>query len=321
MTKATVQPERDPEAAGGAGRLWLWLVLLAAGVIWGLSFSLAKIAVAGGAHPFGITLWQALLGALVLVTAHGVRRRAIARDANMIQLYLLCGVLGMVVPGILFFYAAARVSAGVLSITVTVVPILTFVLSAAFGLERVAVGRVIGVICGAAAVAVLVAPTESLPDRSAAPWVLIACAAAACYAGENLVIALRMPAGADPLTVACGMFLAASAMLAPVVLATDSFAALAWPLGAVEWAILGMAVVNTAAYAMFIYLVNHAGPVFASQVAYVVTLSGVLWGIAIFAERHSPWIWLSLALMMAGLALVTPRRRRRHAVRAAASPR
>jgi drug/metabolite transporter (DMT)-like permease len=30
---------------------------------------------------------------------------------------------------------------------------------------------------------------------------------------------------------------------------------------------------------------------------------------ALFGERHSSWIWLSLALMLAGLALVTPRKR------------
>ena len=53
---------------------------------------------------------------------------------------------------------------------------------------------------------------------------------------------------------------------------------------------------------------NRAGPVFASQTAYVVTLSGVLWGMAIFSEAHSLWIWLSLLLMMVGLTLVRPRK-------------
>ena len=66
-----------------------------------------------------------------------------------------------------------------------------------------------------------------------------------------------------------------------------------------------------AADSLYIYLIGQAGPVFASQVAYAVTLAGVLWGMALFGERHSPWIWLSLALMLAGLALVTPRKRER----------
>jgi drug/metabolite transporter (DMT)-like permease len=41
--------------------------------------------------------------------------------------------------------------------------------------------------------------------------------------------------------------------------------------------------------------------------AYVVTISGVLWGLFIFEEHHSLWIWGALAVMLMGLALVTPR--------------
>jgi drug/metabolite transporter (DMT)-like permease len=47
--------------------------------------------------------------------------------------------------------------------------------------------------------------------------------------------------------------------------------------------------------------------VFTSQVANLVTLCGVLWGMILFGERHSAWIWLSLATMMAGVFLVAPR--------------
>jgi len=55
-------------------------------------------------------------------------------------------------------------------------------------------------------------------------------------------------------------------------------------------------------------LVIFAGPVFASQTAYVVTLSGVLWGIMIFNDEHSLWVWLSLGVMMLALALVAPKK-------------
>jgi drug/metabolite transporter (DMT)-like permease len=302
---------------GLATPLWAWAVLLFLGVTWGLTFSLAKIATSEGAHPLGITLWEAFLGAAILGAVTLVRRRPVSTESWALQLYAICGLIGTVVPGVLFFYAASRVSAGVLSITVTVVPILTFVLSALFGLDRFGFLRVMGVLFGALAVVLLVAPEQSLANPGAnpgagpwaGPWVLAACAASACYAVENLVIALRMPGGADSFTVAFGMFLAATIMLAPVVAVTDSFVPLAWPWGPVEWSIVGMALASALAYSLYIYLIAQAGPVFASQVAYAVTLAGVLWGMALFGERHSSWIWLSLALMLAGLALVTPRKR------------
>ena len=64
------------------------------------------------------------------------------------------------------------------------------------------------------------------------------------------------------------------------------------------------------AYTGYIWLVGRAGAVFASQVAYVVTLGGVLLSALFLGERYSAWVWSALALMIAGLALVQPRRAR-----------
>ena len=43
------------------------------------------------------------------------------------------------------------------------------------------------------------------------------------------------------------------------------------------------------------------------KTANLVTLFGVLWGIVIFGEQNSMWVWLSLATMMLAIALVVPR--------------
>jgi drug/metabolite transporter (DMT)-like permease len=290
-------------------RLWFWLILFLMGVAWGLSFSLAKIAAEGGGHPLGITLWQAMLGALFLSAVTLGQGRVVSFKGNLPQLYVICALLGTVVPGVIFYAAARHVPAGVLSISVTLVPILTVFLAVILRVERLALSRVAGVLCGMAAVILLVGPEESLPSAAAVPWVLLACLASACYAVENLVIALRMPESANPFMVACGMHLVATVVLLPLVLATDSFVTLAWPWDRVAWSIVGLSALNAFAYSLFIYLVHQAGPVFASQVAYVVTLSGVIWGMAIFGEAHSAWVWLSLVVMLAGLAMVTPRRK------------
>ena len=64
--------------------------------------------------------------------------------------------------------------------------------------------------------------------------------------------------------------------------------------------------INTTAYLMFLELVRLAGPVFAGQVGYVVTVAGVFWGIVILDENHSGWIWGAIAIMFVGLAFVSP---------------
>jgi drug/metabolite transporter (DMT)-like permease len=290
------------------GRVQAWTLLLVMGILWGSTFSLAKIAADGGGHPLGINFWNSFVGAVVLITVMLVTRRKLPMKRENIFFYMACGMLGSVIPGILFFYAASRVSPGILSITVATVPLLTFVAAAFFGIEKFQLGRVLGVILGGISIVLLVGPEESLPDRAAVPWVLAALAASFCYAGENMVVAMRMPGNVNATTITGGLFFAATTIMAVIVMATDTFVPLIWPWGPVEWAIVGMAVISVTAYSMFIFLITHAGPVFASQTAYVVTFSGVFWGILIFDEKHSLWIWVSLAIMLAALALIRPRK-------------
>lgn len=311
VSAAFVSPEEivEPKLRESTlGRASAWLLLSFMGVLWGSTFSLAKIATEGGGHPLGINFWQSAIGASFLIVLNVAARKKPPLGRDNILFYVACGLLGSVIPGVLFFYAASRVSPGVLAITVATVPLMTFAAAAVLGVEKVHLGRVLGVVLGVFSVVLLVGPEESLPDPSVVPWVLAALLSAACYSAENLVVALRMPAGVSAFTVAAGMFIAASFIMAPVVLATGTFVPLAWPWGPAEWAIVAMATISVIAYSLFVFLIVHAGPVFASQTAYVVTFSGVFWGVVIFDEQHSVWVWASLALMLMALALVTPRK-------------
>jgi drug/metabolite transporter (DMT)-like permease len=192
---------------------------------------------------------------------------------------------------------------------VAIVPILTYAVTMVIRIDALSRRRVFGILLGLAAVVLLVGPESSLPNRGMVPWVLVSVLASAFYAVENVYIAVRRPSESDTLVLAGGMLLMAALILAPVVAATGSFVPLGLPWGPVEWSVAGMMVANAIAYTLFIHVVQTAGPVFASQTAYTVTISGVFWGMAIFGEQHSLWIWAALTVMLAGLALVNPRGR------------
>jgi drug/metabolite transporter (DMT)-like permease len=294
-------------SAAARSPLLAWTILLTAGVSWGGTYSLAKLATEGGAHPFGIALWQGVVGAAILGAVEAVRRRKLPLDRHHLLFYLVCGLLGTALPSTLYYYAAPHLPAGVLSITLGLAPLLTFAGAVLLKLDRYAPGRLLGVFLGIGAVLMIALPDTSLPERTAAIWVVAALAAALSYTVENLIIAKFRPRATQSLTLLLGMMTVATAALVPVVLATDSFVPLAWPWGAVEWSIVGMAAINVVSYWLFIYLVGATGPIFAAQMAYVVMVSGVLWGILIFAETHSGWIWGALGVMLAGLALVGQR--------------
>lgn len=75
----------------------------------------------------------------------------------------------------------------------------------------------------------------------------------------------------------------------------------------VDAALIGSSALHALLYATFVWLAARTGAVFASQSAYVTTLSGVIFAMVLLAERPSPWIWAAMAVLLAGMTLVKPR--------------
>ena len=73
-----------------------------------------------------------------------------------------------------------------------------------------------------------------------------------------------------------------------------------------ERAIVVLSMLHAVAYTGYVWLVGKAGPVFSSQVAYVVTLSAMALSAIFLGENFSPYAMVSLALMLTGLMLVQP---------------
>ncbi len=298
---------KAPMSRNTRGRLLAWALLLFIGTMWGATFSLAKIAADGGGHPIGIAYWQSLIGTIALVIVGLATGQLKPFKRRHVPFYFACGMLGTVVPGILYYYAASRLSPGIMSITIATVPLLTVTAAVVLGTEKLKLVRLFGVALGVVSIVFLVGPKSSLPNPAAMPWIFVVLVCAACYAAENLFIALRRPSVLNPFMISCGLHVAAFLTLTLLVISTNTFEPFAWPWTEVEWAIIFMSLLSVTAYSLFVVLITRAGPVFASQTAYIVTFSGVVWSIIIFSEQHSLWIWASFAVMMVALFLVNPR--------------
>ena len=57
-------------------------------------------------------------------------------------------------------------------------------------------------------------------------------------------------------------------------------------------------------YAFFFRLQQVGGPVYLSQISYVNTGVGVAFAVLFFGEQLTPWLWLAVALVFVGVALV-----------------
>ena len=288
-------------------RAWLFLCLLICGGVWGATPSLARLATSEGADPLGLAVWQGVLGGLTLLMVTLIRKRRLPLGRSHLKFYFVCGNSGTLLPNVVMFSAAPHITVGAMSMIISMVPLLTYLQSLLVRIDRPSLGRLSGILLGALAIALLVLPGSDDTSSSAPLWIALALIIPFSFGFESVYVAVRRPPKTDSITLVAGMLLAGGAMLAPIVLLTDTALPLYPPWGTVEWATVGMVMCNVASYSLFLYLIALSGPVFAVQSSYFVTLFGILWGMLIFGEHHPVWFWLALGLLFAGMALVKAR--------------
>ena len=132
-----------------------WAFLLVMGTAWGLSFSLGKIAVENGAKPFGVAQFQVMFAGIVLLFITVIRRKSIQHMKDKLGFIFCVAMLGAAIPAVLFYYAAPHVPAGVLSITVALIPLMTYGFSIPLKLETFSVVRVAGLVFGVIAICLI----------------------------------------------------------------------------------------------------------------------------------------------------------------------
>ena len=284
---------------------WLPLLLLIVlGSLWGLSFSLSKLAASNGIHPFAYAWWQATGAGLFLSLVCWQRGIAFRLDAPHRRFFLATGLVGLVLPNINIVTTARHLPAGLLSTVVTTVPLMTYALAVGLGMEHFRGRKSLGLLVGFLGILLIVVPDSSLPAPEQTGWVLLALLTPALYASSTILSARLRPDTTHSLLAAWGMLVSASLLSTPLMLTTGTFHPLFAEPGIADWAMLGQIGVSCVAYILYFEIIRRSGPVFVSQVGYVVNVFGLGWGYLIFAEQHSAWVWAAIMTVLLGVMLV-----------------
>ena len=257
-------------------RLFPYLLILAAGSIWGATFSLALIATSAGAHPLGLSAWQVVITAAFFLVVCGMTR---VRPFRLIHLrhYAVLAVIGITAPNLFYYYGAPHLSAGILAITVSTVTLFTYALMLGLRLEPLVARRLSGILLGLLAILLLVLPDLGLETVNPDFWILLVILSSVLYAVENVYIGHAVPPQLNLRELLFGSNLVAIALQFPLAIWLDAAEPASWLLSDSGLALGGIALGSGFAYLMFFHSIKTAGPVFASQCGYVVTISGVSW--------------------------------------------
>jgi drug/metabolite transporter (DMT)-like permease len=219
----------------------------------------------------------------------------------------MVALFGAVLPDIFYYLSAIHLPGGIMAITATCSTMFALPIAILLGNERFEPLRLLGLLFGLAGILLLVGPEASLPEGTAAIWVLIALCGPALYATEGNLVAHWGTQGLDPLQVVLGASLVGLIFVGPLALVSGQWINPFVEFGRAETALAVGAALHALVYATYVWLVGRAGSVFAAQSSYIITAFGVLSSMVLLSESYSHWVWLALTVMMLGMFLVQPR--------------
>ncbi len=284
-----------------------YALLLVIAATWGSSFQAMKISVAE-IPPLTIAAGRVLLGAAV-VWAFSLlldRARGSTVLTGGLRLWVAATTITLfntVVPFFLLPWGEQFIGSGPAAILMGIGPIFALILAHFFTRDdRLTPAKVAGMGLGFLGIAVLVGPeagfAEAGPLRGYGAVLL---AALSYTVGGILTVRLGGPHRPHVLTRA--VLISGAAVLVPLAVLIDRPWTVSPGIGAAA-AVVYLAVFPTAlALLVRFYLIAQVGYTFVAQSVYLIPLFGAFWGWLLLNEQFGPATWLSLGLILSGIAV------------------
>ena len=293
-------------------------VLLGAGVLWGLTIAVSPLQIESGWDPLPLIFWQALVSTVLLSLWMVAQRRSFPLDRRTLVFYVIMALTGTAAPQVLSLAASDQIAVAVRSIMFALIPMISLGFGLLFRIETVSGRRLLGLLLGFVAIGIIAlfgSDNAGFGGKELSfLWFGAMLLVVALYAFENNWVKLMMPGDMNPFVALLGANLFSVFLLIPVMLAqTDTWIGLPLAFDGIHarptfmfWLVTAIQII---AYGGFVFCIDKGGPAFAGQVSYIVTASGVLWGLIIFQqERLTPAIVIALIVVLGGIALVNPNR-------------
>ncbi len=281
------------------------ILLIVSGILAAGVFIAGKQASSEQLSPLLILFWQMSGGALVVWTVSLPSRRFPVWDAVHVRYYLIGGLLGVSLPYVLAFTVLRELQVGTVGLITALSPVVTYAMARVLGLERGHPLRLLGLIIGLGGVALLVAPQDSIEFAGEWRFMLLALGIPVTLAVANIYRSRFWPAGSEAMPLVIGMLSVQSLCLFVANLILGGFqhtGSVSLDTGLV---LTVLALMAGASYLSSFKLLKIGGPVYLSQMGYVITAVTLLAGIVLWGERYDSHDLWSMGLILTGVLLTT----------------
>jgi drug/metabolite transporter (DMT)-like permease len=247
-----------------------------------------------------------LIGVVVLGLVNMIRRRPLPINRRVLPFYLAIALIGTIIPNAASYKAYTVLPAGIMSLLLSLIPMIAFPIALMLGLDRFSFKRMAGLSLGLFAVLLIVGVPEALPNAAMLAFIPLGLLPSLMYAFEGNFVARFGTGGAGPLQLLLGASIIGMGITGPLAYSTGQWINPLHDWGVADVAVVASALIHSVVYTLYVMIVRQFGPVFSVQVSYVVTAAGLGWAMLILGERYAGPIWLALALMFMGIYLVSP---------------
>ncbi|QDO97461.1 DMT family transporter [Ferrovibrio terrae] len=282
------------------------LLLIATGVTLGLAPPFAKIAIGSGVSPIAFAFWQNLVGGLLLL-ALAVMTGA-RPPLRHLRFYVISGLITLALPSLLIFLAVARVGAGLPSIAYAFPAMLTYAFALGLRMEKLIWTRAAGIGLGVVGILIILLPRTGPISDAHLPWMLLAMLAPVSLAAGNIYRTRYWPKDAPPLALAAGTLLGAAFWLLLGSLVLNGGLYLPSNTAPADWVLLAAGFFSCLSFIPYFELQRVAGPVYLSQIGYVMAATSLGIGHFVFGERYGLLVWSAVVVIIAGILLVNRRK-------------
>jgi drug/metabolite transporter (DMT)-like permease len=278
---------------------------LSLGLFWAISPVLSRQMAEAGVPVTQVVVYSGLAVGIGLALIAWLQPYGLKLDRPVLAYGLGCALF-MNVPFALSLQLAHFVPVGELALITSTSPLVNYLVSVIFRLDRTSPRKLLGVATGFLSSALLIVTRgEANLGGASSPEYVWALPAAFLlpflYTAYNIFAARRWPANTDTLSVGAAESLMSGAIMVPFMLyLAPPFSAELPPLFN-YWGLALVSVLWIVERIAFFTLIRDKGSLYTIQATYVSTPGAVFFGALFFGGGTDAWLWLSLALLMVAL--------------------